>query len=474
MPPAADDPHSDRTGSDRPEAPFAAPSADAPAADAPAPAQDGTSPIAAGGDSAESEAVPGGEPHRRRRRRRRGPPRELGPASPGPAGAQEAAGEGRGSAAATAEATSTEPWAGHQASSDTASGDQAATQPTADAGAPHDGDLGDRPRRRRRRRRRPPPSAPTAAPGGLGSALPAADTAATEAEADSGAAEDAGAGGADAEPSSGRGVLRLRRPVRGRRQLPRPPGLQRGLVQPAPSEAGDLPTSGAAVADNNGAATSRPEGEFPRRRRRRRPPPRPSEAGPTGEAQSAAAAPRQANRPPRSRGGYRGPGESRTDGARQQHERGGEAQARGPGPGPREREPGAPVLRERSDGTARGRPGGQRGGEQRGRRGRDATPRQVVQKLYALEAMVDRGFEDVPDEAEESGSRRVHWTIVKRTVADQKSGKAMSASYVLQREGGETEFPNLGAARAAANKTIIHPEKLTMSKAEHAAAKNSK
>jgi hypothetical protein len=50
----------------------------------------------------------------------------------------------------------------------------------------------------------------------------------------------------------------------------------------------------------------------------------------------------------------------------------------------------------------------------------------------------------------------------------------MSATYVLQREGGETEFPNLGAARAAAHKTIVHPEKLTMSKAEHAAAKNSK
>jgi hypothetical protein len=88
--------------------------------------------------------------------------------------------------------------------------------------------------------------------------------------------------------------------------------------------------------------------------------------------------------------------------------------------------------------------------------------------------MVDRGFEDVADDAEDSGSRRVHWTIVKRTVADQRSGKPMSAGYVLQREGGETEFPNLGAARAAANKTIVHPEKLTMSKAEHVAAKSSK
>ncbi len=87
--------------------------------------------------------------------------------------------------------------------------------------------------------------------------------------------------------------------------------------------------------------------------------------------------------------------------------------------------------------------------------------------------MVDRGFEDVVDEADEAASRRVYWVIVKRSVADQKSGKAMSAIYVLQRDGAETEFPNLGAARAAANKTIVHPEKLTLSKAEHVAAKKT-
>jgi hypothetical protein len=85
--------------------------------------------------------------------------------------------------------------------------------------------------------------------------------------------------------------------------------------------------------------------------------------------------------------------------------------------------------------------------------------------------VVDRGFEDIAGEAEESATRRVHWTIVKRTVADQKSGKPMSAIYVLQRDGVESEFPNLGAARSAVNKTIVHPEKLTLSKAEHAAAK---
>ena len=85
--------------------------------------------------------------------------------------------------------------------------------------------------------------------------------------------------------------------------------------------------------------------------------------------------------------------------------------------------------------------------------------------------MIDRGFEDVADAADEGGVRRVHWTIIKRTIADQKSGKAMSAVYVLQRDGIDAEFPNLGAARAAVNKTIVHPEKLTLSKAEHAAAK---
>ncbi|MGH7100634.1 MAG: hypothetical protein ACREE4_23700, partial [Stellaceae bacterium] len=102
-------------------------------------------------------------------------------------------------------------------------------------------------------------------------------------------------------------------------------------------------------------------------------------------------------------------------------------------------------------------------GEGRGR------PRpEPERRLYALEALVDRGFEDVEEDGE---TRRIPWTIVKRTVADQKSGRQMSAVYVLQRDGAEEEFPNLGAARDAAHKTIVHPEKLTLSKAEHAAAR---
>jgi hypothetical protein len=82
--------------------------------------------------------------------------------------------------------------------------------------------------------------------------------------------------------------------------------------------------------------------------------------------------------------------------------------------------------------------------------------------------VVDRGFEDVEEEA---GTRRVHWTIVKRTTADQVSRKPVSAVYVLQRDGADSEFPNLGTARSAVNKTIDHPEKLTRSKAEIAAEK---
>jgi hypothetical protein len=37
----------------------------------------------------------------------------------------------------------------------------------------------------------------------------------------------------------------------------------------------------------------------------------------------------------------------------------------------------------------------------------------------------------------------------------------------LKRDGAETEFPNLGAARAAVNKTIVHPEKLTKAKGDY-------
>ncbi len=112
------------------------------------------------------------------------------------------------------------------------------------------------------------------------------------------------------------------------------------------------------------------------------------------------------------------------------------------------------------------RPGSGRGASGRGRE----PARRPERKLYSVDSVVDRGFEDIE---EEGGERRVHWTIVKRTVADQISRKAVSASYVLKRDDAESEFPSLGAARSAVNKTIVHPEKLTLSKADHAAAKSN-
>ncbi|MBV8494055.1 MAG: hypothetical protein JO162_11345 [Alphaproteobacteria bacterium] len=113
----------------------------------------------------------------------------------------------------------------------------------------------------------------------------------------------------------------------------------------------------------------------------------------------------------------------------------------------------------------------QRGRGRSGPRGSGTSDRRVERKLYSFDSVVDRGFDDVEEEA---GTRRVHWTIVKRTTADQMSRKPISAVYVLQREDNDTEFPNLGAARSAVNKTIVHPEKLTRSKEEHAAEKSSK
>jgi hypothetical protein len=104
-------------------------------------------------------------------------------------------------------------------------------------------------------------------------------------------------------------------------------------------------------------------------------------------------------------------------------------------------------------------------------RGRDAAPRRAERLLYSFDSVVDRGFEDVEEEA---GTRRVHWTILKRTTADQVSRKPVSSVYVVQRDGADSEYPSLGTARGSVNKTIVHPEKLTRSKAEYAAEKTGK
>ena len=282
-----------------------------------------------------------------------------------------------------------------------------------------------RPRRHRRRRRGPPREMPQQSPVSAGDRVdksgPADSTTATPREDPT-----------QSQPAPGM-ASELARPRRRRRRPARGPGLMDQT-----ESGGQSPSGPEAITE--GASQSEPgtvRRPWPGRPRNRRPPAR---AAPDGD--------------PR-RHGARQPGERTA--------RPGDAGARGP-----DRRDRGSDTRGRRDGRSSGRPPG---------RGREAAPRKPEQKLYALESVVDRGFEDVTEDSNEGGqgdTRRVHWTIIKRTVADQKSGKAMSASYVLQREGVEAEFPNLGAARAAVNKTIVHPEKLTLSKAEHVAAKGSR
>jgi hypothetical protein len=282
-----------------------------------------------------------------------------------------------------------------------------------------------RPRRHRRRRRGPPREMPQQSPASAGDRVdesgPTDSTTATPREDPT-----------QSQPAPGM-ASELARPRRRRRRPARGPGLMDQT-----ESGGQSPSGPEAITE--GASQSEPgtvRRPWPGRPRNRRPPAR---AAPDGD--------------PR-RHGARQPGERTA--------RPGDAGARGP-----DRRDRGSDTRGRRDGRSSGRPPG---------RGREAAPRKPEQKLYALESVVDRGFEDVTEDSNEGGqgdTRRVHWTIIKRTVADQKSGKAMSASYVLQREGVEAEFPNLGAARAAVNKTIVHPEKLTLSKAEHVAAKGSR
>ena len=317
------------------------------------------------------------------------------------------------------------------------------------------------PRRRRRRRRGPRP-APTDAPR-LGSAVEEGEAAPSEGAA------------ADAEGGTGEGarpVLKLRNFPRRRRRLSHPPGLRSGTGEPAfangaAQAAEGAPQEGAPAAEGEGVAPSeRPPGA-PRRRRRRRRGPRPEAAAGSPEAATGEAAGAAPGHP--SPGGRGRPGRDR--GPRRDGE-GGPAQGGGRERDGRDRAPrNGPGGERRDRGDQRGDGRGRRGAP--GGRDRGRPERSVERKLYSLDAVVDRGFEDVEPEGE-GETRRVHWTIVKRTVADQISRKPVSASYVLQREGGDdTEFPSLGAARNAVNKTIVHPEKLTPSKSEIAALKGS-
>jgi hypothetical protein len=283
----------------------------------------------------------------------------------------------------------------------------------------------------------------------------------------------------------GENTLRLRtRPPRRRR---RPPGLRpisEGVATPATGEATG---SEATPTNEEGASPATPapagprlgpDGQPLRRRRRRRRPPQFGGAGDNVAAAEGAAegtaptpTPRDPNRPPRHRNRRpRGDGPNdrpATEGgeAAPREARPGRGRHAGPDRGPRDGD-------RRRDGPTGRRDRRDRGEGRDGRgRGRDDREKRVERKLYNIDSVVDRGFEDVEEEA---GARRVHWTIVKRTVADQITRKPMSQNYVLQRDGVDSEFPSLGAARDAVNKKIVHPEKLTLSKAEHAAQKSGR
>ena len=366
----------------------------------------------------------------------------------------------------SAEAPSAQPAEGRE--SEPTSPSQPAT-PAEDASIARDpqdrtADHGEAPRlpRRRRRRRRPPraadPGEATAAPQGQAE-QPAAD----------GDAPQSGDVPAIPPPEGEPRRRRLRR--RGQRGDASSAEVKAGeAAQAAESAPGVRPSL--ARADNNaerdGASLGEPpsdrkprEGqpqEQPRRRRRRRRPPHPAGASAT-EATKIVAASAAEGTPA---------GALQYQSARHRGSRSREARGRQSGDErPPERGPVGDSQRP-SDRRARGKGPSSRNDGRR-ERDRDAPRKKPEQRLYALEAVVDRGFEDVVDAAEDNLTRRVHWTIVKRTMADQESGKPISATYILKRDGVDTEFPGLGAARAAVNKTIVHPEKLTLSKAEHAA-----
>jgi hypothetical protein len=319
--------------------------------------------------------------------------------------------------------------------------------------------------RRRRRRRRPANAAPRAEGA---TATPAEGATAASAGVESTPGETP-----TVETAPGGNTLRLRtRPPRRRRRRPPIAAAAGGETGAASGEAGAA-ASGDAGAAPQAAPRLGPDGQPLRHRRRRRRPPQFGGAGEAASGQPLADGaaptprpPRDPNRPPRQRDrrprGDR-PAAAGAPGAAREARPEGEHRG-GPGRGPREARAGGPRDRERN---RDGRPGRRDG---RDGRGRGDGPKRIERKLYSFDSVVDRGFEDVE---EESGTRRVHWTIVKRTVADQISRKPMSHSYVVQRDGADSEFPTLGAARDTVNKKIVHPEKLTLSKAEHAAQKGN-
>jgi hypothetical protein len=363
----------------------------------------------------------------------------------------------------------------------------------------------DPPRRpRRRRRRRPPreagvapqPGEPSAGPRGEGDpsrhrrrrhrgARPDTGTAEAAPGEEIQAVEGPPADGSDPAPHEASRAAGVGGPDRGasrdgkvRTHLGR--RRRRPKIPLASTSSGDTTGDGSSVerssqatgglAQNVGAGIKPDIGQLGAQRRRRRLP-RPAAATPISEDQPAGGSADE-NSPgdaPRGRiGRYRGfPGRGPRD-PRDRNERRMPRRAEQGERRPHESASPRPGNRERAASGRQERRKGGPGPRERG--GRDVPQRRPEPRLYALESVVDRGFEDVPDEAD-GAIRRVHWTITKRTVADQQSGKPMTTAYVLKRDGVDAEFPSLGTARAAANKTIVHPEKLTLSKAEHAAAR---
>jgi hypothetical protein len=285
------------------------------------------------------------------------------------------------------------------------------------------GDQPHRHRRRRRRRRRPRVDAAAAS----GSTAPAEGPALTAQEAPSQAAATekptatTTEQGAPTQPPTGDAPRKRRR--RRRRRRPRPEGL--GLAattgQPTSGESGE--------AVQVPAATEREE-------------PRPDEAPRHPEQQ------------------HRTPRKERWRDREKRIEKSRDPRA-GEDRGARTRDARGPRDKRGARGPK----------DRRHERGRDDFRKKPEPKPYRLESIVDRGFEDVADPETDGGSRRVDWTILKRTTADQRTTQTLSVIYVLRRDGIETEYPHLGAARAVVNKTISHPEKLTLSKADHAAAR---
>jgi hypothetical protein len=219
------------------------------------------------------------------------------------------------------------------------------------------------------------------------------------------------------------------------------------------------------------APTQQPTGNAPRKRRRRHRGPRSGKSGAVGATSDPMSA-RSGDAVPES-----APIEPTEPRRGQEHRREGRRHR-----APRDKQFDRQDRGKQPDDLRKGENRGARIGKPRdmrdARRGRDRdrndSRKKPEPKIYRLEAIVDRGFEDVPDPTTEGATRRVDWTILKRTTADQRTARTLSAIYVVQRDGIDTEFPHLSAARAAVNKSINHPEKLTLSKADHAAAKGAK